>query len=450
MDKNKKTRSAYGNGTTYQKADGTWIAQKTVKFEGYGKRKISGSGVTEAKAIKKRTENIKAFQEQLARKKYEEAHKAEIEAQRKEDEEKKKGSLGGHILAWFKRHVKPNCELTTYNTYIQEYNYLIKPYPLAEMDVTEITEDDLMSYYKELFLHGRKRNGAGLNYKTVNKARAHIRAAFQRAFRTGEIKLDPHDEIHEFNESSYIKFNPAAIEEASDKGIIITQMKKKVHPMTEQEANLFLETARDTRLFTMFVLALTTACRRGELLGLKWENVHLDKGYIIIDKSLAFVDREDRKPGESVRLPILKDTKSKSSRRVVPLNKVAIYALDITRRDQEYDKQLYGSDYRDKGLVFCDQFGDYYTEGKVRYWFLKSVKQAGITYHTLHDCRHTVCSFLIKREAQPKLIQALLGHTLLSTTMDIYGDMFIDVESQFVNQLDDVYGIGVQDDKNVI
>lgn len=440
-----KKRRAYGNGTTYQKADKTWIAQKTVEFEGYGKKKISGSGDTETKAIRKRNENVKAFREKIAKERYEAEHKDEIETQKREEEARKKGTLGSHILEWFKRHVKPNCALTTYDKYMEEYNYYIKPYSIADMDITEIAEEHLMDYYRELFLHGKKRTGGGLNYKTVNKARAHIRAAFQRSFKAGEIRKDPHDEIHQFNESSYSKFNPEAIIKASEEGVIITQMKTKVHPMTEQEANLFLQSAKDTRLFTLFVIALTTACRRGELLGLKWENVHVDKGYIIIDKSLAYVEKENKKPGEPAKLAILKETKSKSSRRVVPLNRVAVCALEITRRDQEYDKQVYGSDYRDKGLVFCDQFGDYYTEGKVRYWFQKCIVQAGITRHTLHDCRHTVCSFLIKREAQPKLIQALLGHSLLSTTMDIYGDMFLDVESQFISQLDDVYEIKGED-----
>ena len=124
--------------------------------------------------------------------------------------------------------------------------------------------------------------------------------------------------------------------------------------------------------------------------------------------------------------------------------------LEIARAEQNEEKKIFGDEYKDKKLVFCTPTGDYYTEEQLRYWFKKCCKMAEIPEHTLHDCRHTVCSFLINRGAQPKLIQTLLGHSLLSTTMDIYGDMFMDVESQYIDKLDEVYGIedkGQQDDK---
>ncbi|MDO5417290.1 MAG: hypothetical protein Q4F29_08830, partial [Lachnospiraceae bacterium] len=53
----------------------------------------------------------------------------------------------------------------------------------------------------------------------------------------------------------------------------------------------------DTGFFTMFASALTTGCRRGEMLGLKWENVHLDRGCIVIDKSLSYIKKQNRKAG---------------------------------------------------------------------------------------------------------------------------------------------------------
>lgn len=441
MKKNDRQRGTYGNGTVYQKNDTTWIAQKVVMFEGYGKRKISGSGSTESKAIKKREANIKKFKLQLEKEKYEAAHQKEIEAKKKEEEAKKKGTLGNYILQWFEGYVKFNCSVTTYDTYMREYNYYIKGHAIADMDITQITKDELLKYYKELFLNGKKRTGEGLNYNTVNKARAHIRGALKRAFKAGLIQRDPHDEIHEFNESSYVKFNPDAMITASNQGTVITQVDKKIHPMTEDEARRFLEASRDTRFFTMFALALTTGCRRGELLGLKWENVHMDQNYIVIDKSLAYITRPNRKVGESVKMPVLKEPKSKSSRRAIPLSKVALCALQMRKLECEREKQLFGEDYMDKGFVFCQENGDYYSEDKVHYWFKKCVKAAGITNHTLHDCRHTVCTFLINRDAQPKLIQTLLGHSMLSTTMDIYGDMFLDVEGKFIRKLDDIYGI---------
>lgn len=452
MKEKERVRSTYGNGTVYQKNESTWIAQKTVLFEGYGKRKISGSGPTESKAVRKREENIKEFRKRLEKEKAERTRQKDIQIENDTDNGENDTSLGTLLLDDFRR-VKNNATLTTYDTYMNEYNFYIKDYPIADMDISEITEEDLWEYYKELFLHGKRRDGGGLNYITVNKARAHIRRIFKKAFHEGVIKKDVHENIHTFNESSFIKFDSGAIIKASTQGNVIAQVGKKVHPMTEEEARCFLEAARGTRFFTLFALALSSGCRRGELLGLTWDCVHMDKQCIMINKSLAYVKRNQKVVGESEKIPVLKEPKTKSSHRIIPLNKIAICVLEIARAEQNEEKRLFKEDYRDKNLVFCNAVGDYYTEGQVRYWFKKCCKIAEIPEHTLHDCRHTVCSFLINRGAQPKLIQTLLGHSLLSTTMDIYGEMFLDVESQFINKLDEVYGIedkGQQDDKKRI
>lgn len=440
MENKERVRGTYGNGTVYQKNDTTWIAQKTVLFEGYGKRKISGSGATESKAVRKRETNIKKFREKLEREKYAREHQTEIARREVDEAERKEKTLGDLILNDICRK-KNDAALTTYDTYIGEYKYYIRDFPIADMAISEITEKDLWEYYRELFLHGKKRDEKGLNYVTVNKVRAHIRRAFKKAFREGLISADVHENIHVFNESSYAKFNPKVIEKASVQGNVIAQVGKKVHPMTEEEANRFLEAARGTRYFTLFALALTSGCRRGELLGLTWDCVHLDRQCIVINKSLAYINRENRKMDESRKIPVLKETKTKSSHRIIPLNKVAMRVLEIARAEQNEEKKIFGDDYKDKNLVFCNPEGDYYSEDQLHYWFKKCCKMAEIPEHTLHDCRHTVCSFLINRGAQPKLIQTLLGHSLLSTTMDIYGDMFLDVESQYINKLDEVYGI---------
>lgn len=440
MENKERVRGTYGNGTVYKKNETTWIAQRTVFFEGYGKRKISGSGTTETKAVRKREANIKKFREKLEKEKYEREHQAEIEEKEADEAKKKEKTLGGLILEDFQR-IKNNAALTTYDTYMGEYNFYIRNYPIADMEISEITENDLWEYYKNLFLHGKKRDKKGLNYVTINKARTHIRRVFKKAFHEGLISKDVHENIHVFNESSYAKFDPEAVVKASTQGNVIAQVGKKVHPMTEDEANRFLEAARGTRYFTLFALALTSGCRRGELLGLTWDCVHLDRQCIVINKSLAYVKREKRKVGESRKIPILKETKTSSSHRIIPLNKVAMRVLEVAKAEQNEEKKIFGDDYKDKKLVFCNPVGDYYSEDQLHYWFKKCCKMAEIPEHTLHDCRHTVCSFLINRGAQPKLIQTLLGHSLLSTTMDIYGDMFLDVESQYINKLDEVYGI---------
>lgn len=138
--------------------------------------------------------------------------------------------------------------------------------------------------------------------------------------------------------------------------------------------------------------ALYTGCRKGELLALTWDDVHVDEGYISVNKSAYF---ENGKPR-------LKSTKTKSGVRDVPILK----ALK--------SKIVPG-----KGYVFKGRDGGMLTEKAIRIRWDKYVKATGISC-TVHQLRHAYATLLYESEIPVLDAQLLLGHANASTTQDIY------------------------------
>ncbi len=208
--------------------------------------------------------------------------------------------------------------------------------------------------------------------------------------------------------------------------------RKEAKALSPTQVKTLLTAARGTRNEALYVVAVHTGLRQGELLGLKWTDVDLDAGKLSVRRSLKVTDE-----GLAFGPP-----KNKASRRSVPLNKTAAAALR-THRLRQNQERLSAPEWHDHNLVFPNRIGRptdhnnlYYREYKP---LLKNAGFAGegFTFHTL---RHTFATALFMRSEHPKVVQSLLGHSSITQTMDTYSHLMDGIGGDAVGGLDEAFG----------
>ena len=195
-----------------------------------------------------------------------------------------------------------------------------------------------------------------------------------------------------------------------------TPSPKEMHPLSADEARRLLEAARGDRLESFYVLAVHTGMRRGELLGLKWNDVDLENATVRVRRTLTRIDNGRRLA--------LGPPKNKKSRRTIRLTERAVESLRSHLERQLAEIEALGDLYKDQGLVFTTEAGTPINPSNLRQRSLGPLlKRAGLPQISFHDLRHTCASLLFQRNVHPKFVQELLGHASVAITLDTYSHM---------------------------
>jgi integrase len=194
-----------------------------------------------------------------------------------------------------------------------------------------------------------------------------------------------------------------------------TPTPKEMRPLSATEARRLLEAARGDRLEALYVLALHTGMRQGELLALRWDDVDLDAGTLRVRRTLT-------RHGGKIALG---EPKTRKSRRTVRLTQRAVEALR-SHRKRQLEEKLRADLYEDSGLVFAGEGGSLINPSNLRNRsFARLLIRAELSDQriTFHDLRHTCASLLFQRNIHPKFVQELLGHASIAITLDTYSHM---------------------------
>jgi integrase len=205
-----------------------------------------------------------------------------------------------------------------------------------------------------------------------------------------------------------------------------------VKALSPIQARALLDAARGTRNEALYIVALHTGLRQGELLGLKWSDVDLDAGKLSVRRALKVTDH-----GLDFGSP-----KNKASRRSVRLNKTATAALQAHRARQN-EERIAAHTWRDARLVFANCVGGPMDHNNLYYREYKPLlKRAGLAEHgfTFHALRHTFATALFARGEHPKVVQSLLGHSSITQTMDTYSHLMDGMGGDTVGRLDQAFG----------
>ncbi|MCM3130076.1 site-specific integrase [Paenibacillus sp. MER 78] len=205
--------------------------------------------------------------------------------------------------------------------------------------------------------------------------------------------------------------------------------KAQTNVWTEEELIRFLEFTKDSRYHIIFLLAATTGMRRGEVLGLKWEDIDLVAGKLSVRRSYT----------RGVVGHIFQEPKTAAGIRTIVLPKQTVDALQKQRLVLEEDRkkaEKNETEYNDYGLVVQTRNGfpvsPYFVEAR----WLDLLRKSGLPKIRLHDLRHTHASLLLKAGIHPKAVSERLGHSSIMIMLDRYSHLFPTLQQEAAEKLD--------------
>lgn len=174
--------------------------------------------------------------------------------------------------------------------------------------------------------------------------------------------------------------------------------REMIEPLTEDEAAALLQAVSDHRLRVLYVIALTLGLRKGELLGLRWEDLNLNEATISITQQVLDLDGQ----------VVIGSPKSKYSRRTLPLT---LRLVELVReRAAQVKAERERTDWQEHGLIFPSEVGTPMSQRNLDRQFKAALRKAGVRDIKFHHLRHTCGSWLGDSGTNTVVIKAILGH----------------------------------------
>jgi integrase len=371
------TRRGNGEGTLCQRKDGRWCAAAYVLLPNGGEKRMFVYGRTRedvyAKLVElqeKRRRNVPVIPRSL--------------------------KLGDYLDYWLAHVVRPVARWNTYKKYEQTVRLYLKP-GLGRKPLNRVRVADVQT-----FLNSQVH--AGHSIAKVHIMRTVLGAAFTRAMR-----------------EELILMNPARL------ATLPTTPASRNRPWSSVEARQFLMTARNDPLYSAFLLLLVYGLRRGEVLGLAWEDVDLANDVLRIGWQLQRINRQ------LARVPV----KTAAGRRELPLVPVARDALIEQADRQAAARRRAGTSWAGNDLVFTTRTGHPVEPRNLVRSFERLIDGASLRKIRLHDLRHTVATLLKTLRVPQRDAMQILGHARISVTLEIYTDSDIDSQRDALTMMSD-------------
>jgi integrase len=290
-------------------------------------------------------------------------------------------TVGEYLQAWLdgKRALKPKT-MALY----QDLTRLYLVPNLGQIRLLQLRAQHLDRMYSAIAL-GRR--GRPLSPSTIRRVHAVLRSALNSAVKRRLIPYNP---------ANHIELAP--------------ENPKRPRPWTAEQCWTFLEHVADDRLANLYHLLLVTGMRRGEAIGLRWEDVDLTGRCLFVVQQITEVH------GHSV----VGTPKTKRGTRLVPIDDETVAMLRRHQEAQGTERVAWGPAWNDSGLVFTREDGRPLRPEYATRHFQALSHDAGLPVIRLHDLRHSNASLALAAGVEMKVVSERLGHSQISVTADLY------------------------------
>lgn len=186
--------------------------------------------------------------------------------------------------------------------------------------------------------------------------------------------------------------------------------KKEMKVWTVGQVNEYLRFTKHSRYHPVFFLAAYTGMRKGEILGLTWDDIDFEGKMIKVNKTLYRIKGEY----------LLSEPKTHNSIRTIYIDDDIIKVLRWQKNRINRERLMYGSVYKEHPMVFAQETGEYVYPTAVNGLFRRFIKQSGLPPIRFHDLRHTHATILLQMGVNPKIVAERLGHSSVQITLDTY------------------------------
>ena len=371
-------KRANGDGNIRKRKDGRWEGRYVV-----GRDPDTGKMITKNVLGKTQAE----VKEKL---------KKAIENSKQLDYTKEgKYTVGQWLDEWFEAYAKVKVRPSSHQTYKGYIDNHIKP-NIGDIPIEKLTSLTLQKFYKKLLTEGRvpriesEKQPKGLSAKTVRNINQVISSAMDMAVKHKLILSNPTE------------------------GCELPKVEhREMHTIHAEQLGAFLREAKESGVYELYYLDLATGLRRGELLGLKWEDVDMDHGVIHVRRQVARVN------GDVKEVPL----KTKNSYRNISISKDAVDMLTEMEKHKTCE------------YVFSSATGGPISPDSVRHMLHRVLKRAGLPAVRFHDLRHTFATLALQNGVDIKTVSGMLGHFSAGFTLDTYAHVTTAAQKEAANTM---------------
>ena len=213
--------------------------------------------------------------------------------------------------------------------------------------------------------------------------------------------------------------------------------KKTIQVLTQQQQKLFIEAIKGHKLEMLFLIALGTGLRLGELLGLKWSDIDFNTGILTVNRTLSRVKNQTTSKYEVIE----QTPKTKNSNRTIPIPNDILNKLKEHKKNQSKQRLFVGEGYINNNYVFTDDIGNPIDDKRPGRNLKSTLAKLSIEPIKFHALRHTYATRLFEANVPPKTVQVLMGHYDISITMDIYTHVMEDAKLEAIEKLNNIFVI---------